>query len=129
MICEDCTDGWNYFERPVSLGGGPSEHFTYETCESPARAAKRESRTMRCEYTTGCHLTCPSDGKVIQYRVQIITEAMVMVEEIIKYLDKLNGEPMFQEHLTQDLAVKFKCKCKTFATHQGVAVDCTEDLR
>ena len=97
--------------------------------ESPAKVADREGRTMRCEYTTGCHLTCPSDGKVIQYRIQIITEAMVMVEEIIEYIEKLNGEPMFQEHLTQDLAVKFKCKCKTFATHQGVAVDCMEDLR
>ena len=35
VICEDCTDGWNYFERPVSLGGGPSEHFRYETWREP----------------------------------------------------------------------------------------------
>ena len=35
VICEDCTDGWNYFERPVSLGGGPSEHWTYETWREP----------------------------------------------------------------------------------------------
>lgn len=41
VICEDCTDGWIYFERPVSLGHGPSEHWTYETWREPCESCEK----------------------------------------------------------------------------------------
>tara|TARA_R110000751_G_scaffold30645_1_gene78212 strand:- start:2455 stop:2664 length:210 start_codon:yes stop_codon:yes gene_type:complete len=39
--CEDCTDGWIHHERPVSLGHGPSEHFTYETWREPCESCEK----------------------------------------------------------------------------------------
>ena len=54
---------------------------------------------------------------------------MIRVEDIVAAAEKLANEPMYQEHITHELACRFCVEVETVGTHMHghVTTTCTED--
>lgn len=66
---------------------------------------------------------CPNNDLVVDnYKAIIKTKHLIEVEKIIKYLETLQREQVFQEDLTKKISKKFKCKVKLIGYHFNVKI-------
>ena len=82
---------------------------------------------MRNKYTVKFTSKCPNDNEDIHYEATIITNSMIMVEDIVSFSKTFLLKPYYQEDITQEFFNKFLCSVKTFGTHQGVKLECEID--
>jgi hypothetical protein len=69
---------------------------------------------------------CPVDDAIDSYDVLITTNRLIKVEDIIKAASDLL-QPLFQEDITQQLAVRLNCCVRTVGYHSGVKTTCTAE--
>lgn len=76
---------------------------------------------MRAKHTLQIKAKCPVNGKIDKYTLEVTTNRLVKVEDIMAIIkEETSGDPVFQEELTEQLALRLKCKVKTIGTHSGV---------
>jgi hypothetical protein len=63
---------------------------------------------------------CPSDGALIDYRLEISTRQTIMVEDLISACVQVG--PVYHEALAEDLLARFGGRQTLEAVHQGVTV-------
>lgn len=82
---------------------------------------------MHVTYTAKFHARCPVDDRVTDvYTVTIEADEMIKVEDLLAVLNEYRSKAMFQEEITQDLAMRFaECgKVTTSGTHSDVVTVC-----
>lgn len=62
---------------------------------------------------------CPH-GADDEYAMTVITHRLLTVEDILRYVEKETQKPIYQETLTQTLAVALRATVKTVGVHSGV---------
>jgi len=82
---------------------------------------------MRNKYTVKFTSKCPNDNEDIHYEATIITNSMIMVEDIVSFSKTFLIKPYYQEDITQEFFDRFLCSVKTFGIHQGVKLECEID--
>ena len=68
--------------------------------------------------------TCPVDGATDSYEIVVKARRVIEVEKILAEIRSLTQAPVFQEHLTRDLAVRLGVKVRTTCIHSGVVTVC-----
>lgn len=72
--------------------------------------------------------TCPVDASVLDiYEVDVETDRVLPVEDILEARDRLTLEPIYQEDLTVRLAAALGARVTTRGIHSGVATVCEAD--
>ena len=79
---------------------------------------------MKVSYHLKFFCICPSDGEEIEYSAEIVTDKIILVEDIKSFVKKFKNEKMYQEHLTELISKQFSSRVVTFAIHQDVEVVC-----
>ena len=79
---------------------------------------------MRNKYTVKFTSKCPNDNEDIHYEATIITNSMIMVEDIVSFSKTFFLKPHYQEDITQEFFDQFCGTIKTFGIHQGVKLEC-----
>lgn len=67
---------------------------------------------------------CPVNGATDWYHVTIHLDRLVMVEEIIECASAFGEKRLFQEEITQRLAIQFKARVITYGNHSKVRTRC-----
>lgn len=80
---------------------------------------------MTCLYEFQTNARCPADGAVITFDVQVISERMITVEDLLSLTNRLTGKPIMQEPFTARLADELSAKVTTIGTHSGVKITCS----
>lgn len=68
--------------------------------------------------------SCPVDEKPDHYEAIVECARVVKVEDILAAVERLKGQPIFQEQLTQELARSLGAKVTTTGYHSGVKTIC-----
>tara|TARA_R110002050_G_scaffold147152_2_gene272914 strand:+ start:739 stop:993 length:255 start_codon:yes stop_codon:yes gene_type:complete len=74
------------------------------------------------EYSWSFRGTCPVDGKSDKYRATINTDMFVEINDLLKFCEKREGTPIFQEQHTEDLQKHFGGVVTIVGYHKGVKV-------
>lgn len=86
---------------------------------------------MHVTYTTKFTARCPVDDRVTDdYTLMIEADEMIKVEDLLAVLNVYRDKAMFQEEITQDIALRFaECgKVRTSGTHSGVLTVCEVEV-
>jgi hypothetical protein len=71
---------------------------------------------------------CPIDGKKIKIAVEIRTDRLVKVEDILAAVAEITREPVLQEDFTKRLRAALRDSVLdvcTYGTHSGVRIACS----
>lgn len=83
---------------------------------------------MRVTYRHTFAAVCPVDGTQDIYQLEIVSERLIPVEDILAAIQHATGEPAFQEHITNRLHDELLAATavKTTGLHSGVetVVEC-----
>jgi len=78
---------------------------------------------MRVKYSLSIECNCPVDDLPDLYNVEITSDKVVPVENILEVLENINRKD-FQENITVSLARQISAKVKTVGYHSGIKVVC-----
>lgn len=114
--------------RPEPGGCEPAETTFMHRAVTPARtdAIDREA-AMICRHTLTAIGTCPNNGLIDEYTVQVYTTRVLFCEDIAAAVDELLSRPCHQESFTQALANRLRCRVRTCCRHLAggrVLTDC-----
>lgn len=80
---------------------------------------------MIAEYEFELRAVCPIHAELIDvYSVRITSQSIVKVEDILAFVAKYERMQIFQETMTQEIAVGLGVRVRTVGMHAGVKVTC-----
>jgi len=66
---------------------------------------------------------CPVDVNIVdEYETVVSTREVISVETILEHVTNLTQAPIFQEHLTRQLAASLRATVETTGVHSGIEV-------
>lgn len=75
-------------------------------------------------YTIQFAANCPTNGVRTNFTLRIDSPAMVMVEELVAYVEAIeSGAPAFHEEIADRLAERFRGAHTLTAWHHGVLIE------
>lgn len=77
---------------------------------------------VRNKYHLTINAICPVDQSKDTYECVVEKNDIVKVEDILDVVQKLTKAPVFQEHLTAQLAASLRAKVTTIGVHSNVKV-------
>jgi GTP cyclohydrolase I len=87
---------------------------------------RKEGFAMKTRHHILIRSTCPVNGDADFYACFIyVADRVLPYEEVADAVDKLTRAPVYQEVLTQQLAVQLHCKVKTVGRHAAGKVETT----
>ncbi len=79
---------------------------------------------MKVKHCLDIQAKCPANGATDTYRMTVVVDRLVMVEDILAAVEKVTAEPIYQEHLTVKLAHELGAHVSTSGTHGKVFTEC-----
>lgn len=77
-------------------------------------------------YQLELRAVCPIHSHLVDvYQLTIHTEATIQVEKILSVISQYETRQIFQEAMTDELAVTLGAHVETIGVHAGVKVTCT----
>lgn len=70
---------------------------------------------------------CPVNDSHDIYEVEVVTDAVLPVEEILDAVAELTRQPIYQETLTEELADRLKATVTSYGSHSGVRTVCVAE--
>ena len=78
---------------------------------------------MQVTYSFWMEASCPVDNLADLYEVEIVSDKVIPVEDILMALESVNRK-QFQESLTEAMAREIPARVKTTGYHSGIKVVC-----
>jgi hypothetical protein len=86
----------------------------------------KENTAMKTRHHVLIKSTCPVNGDADFYDCFVyVADRVVPCEDVADAVDTLTRAPVFQEVLTQQLALQLRCKVKTVGRHAAGKVETT----
>lgn len=79
---------------------------------------------MQNKYTLRVVALCPKDHGLDVYETEITSAELIECERINEAVNRLKGEKIFQEALTDRLARELGATVKTVGWHSNIKVEC-----
>lgn len=77
---------------------------------------------VRNKYHLSVKAICPVDKSTDVYECVVMKNSIITVEEILNAVEILTKAPIYQEHLTMQMAATLRAKVKTIGFHSNVKV-------
>lgn len=74
-------------------------------------------------YSIEFYAKCPSNGVRIKYALTIQTTHLIMVEDIVEFIEDNTAKPVYQEALAEAIASMFPGVHTMRAHHHGVDIE------
>jgi hypothetical protein len=72
---------------------------------------------------------CPGNGVRVKYTLEIQTEELVMVEDILEFVDENTAQPVYHEQIADAFAGMFPGIQVMRADHHGVHIETVRGFR
>jgi hypothetical protein len=79
---------------------------------------------IEVEYRLRASALCPVDGSRDWYDLRVRSDVVIPVERILEVAEAAEGERVFQEVLTEQMAKELNATVVSDGVHSGVATHC-----